>query len=298
MNSLTKLVRDFFGFSRAHANGFVGLIILTGLVLFSNPVYKAWFSQQPDDFSQEKKFIDSLLALEQAQPMELIDTTSVNQSASVFFEFDPNQATTVELQRLGFSEKLTKRLVNYRIKGGEFRVKSDLKKLYGMDSLFYDRLYPYIQLPDKIVFEKKIAAPNPKPVFIAFDLNMADTIQLMGIRGIGPVLAKRIIKYREALGGFVSNAQLTEVYGLDSAVVKKMESVTFLAESFGPRKLNINQLGERELSLHPYFSKKIAKAIVAYRFQHGNYRSVDDLRKIETLDQKTLEKVYPYLTVE
>ena len=55
---------------------------------------------------------------------------------------------------------------------------------------------------------------------------------------------------------------------------------------------------ESAFSAHPYFSKKIAKAIVAYRFQHGNYQLVEDLGKIEIIDKRTLEKIYPYVTVE
>ncbi|MDZ7634640.1 MAG: hypothetical protein U5L72_09505 [Bacteroidales bacterium] len=39
--------------------------------------------------------------------------------------------------------------------------------------------------------------------------------------GIGPVLAERIIKYRNLLGGFVETAvSSAEVYGIDSSVVR------------------------------------------------------------------------------
>jgi competence ComEA-like helix-hairpin-helix protein len=65
-----------------------------------------------------------------------------------------------------------------------------------------------------------------------------------------------------------------------------------------PQTININTADETLLSSHPYFSKKIARAIVSYRFQHGNFKSVDDLGKINLLDAKTIDKIYPYLAVE
>jgi competence ComEA-like helix-hairpin-helix protein len=166
-----------------------------------------------------------------------------------------------------------------------------------MDSVFYKTLVPYIQLPEKFTYEKNLTFTEKKKL-VAFNLNEADTTQFQGIYGIGPALARRIVKYREGLGGFVSNEQLKEVYGLDSTVIKKLLKVSFLSEGFIPRKININTADESMLSAHPYFSKKIAKTIVTYRFQHGKFQSVDDLRRIETLDKKVLDKIYLYLAIE
>jgi competence protein ComEA len=292
------LVRNFFGFSKTQSNGFVVLIILSALIFFSYPVYKSIMDEGPRDFSTERKIIESLNN-EWKMQLASADSSDVKGAKKVkLFEFNPNNVTLVELDSLGFSKLIAKRLINYRTKVGAFRIKSEVKKIYGMDSLFYIRLYPFIQLPEKILEKEKLAKIDSRKELAAFDLNLADTSQLKSINGIGAVLAKRIIKYREALGGFVSNGQLKEVYGLDSLVVERIEKASFTADDFHPKKLNINLLDEPALSSHPYFSKKMAKVIVTYRFQHGNYSSVDDLRKIETLDKRTLDKVFPYLTVE
>jgi DNA uptake protein ComE-like DNA-binding protein len=180
-----------------------------------------------------------------------------------------------------------------------FAVKSDLLKLYGMDSAFYMTLVPHINLPEKREvkgkphFEKK---PKIEPV--AFDLNRADTTQLTGIKGIGKILAARIIKYRESLGGFIVEEQIREVYGLDSAVIDRLIKQSFVEQGFRPRQLNVNTAGENQLSAHPYISKTHSRAIVAYRFQHGGFQSVDELRKIFVMDDKSFNKAIPYLTVE
>ena len=242
--------------------------------------------------------MDSLTAQWELQKVESNYISVDEEIVVTLFDFNPNEVTKDELIGLGFSERLANRLINYRSKGGEFRIKSDLKKLYGMDSIFYKGLFPFIQLPERITYHEKTTPFNTEKKAIVFNLNEADTTQLQRIFGIGSVLAKRIIKYRERLGGFVSNDQLKEVYGLDSAVVGKIVKASFLTEDFIPRKININTADEAVLSAHPYSSRKIASAIVTYRFQHGNYQSVNDLRKIEIIDKRVVDKIYLYLTVE
>lgn len=298
MKSIRYLIRNFFGFSRAQTNGFVVLLVVIFAALFSKPMYHSWVSNRTVDFSKEGKILDSLTAQWELQKVELNYIPVHNEIVVALSDFNPNEVTTNGLIGLGFSERMANRLINFRSKGGEFRIKSDLKKLYGMDSAFYKRLFPFIQLPEAITYQIKTTPFNTERKVIAFNLNEADTIQLQRIFGVGPVLAKRIIKYRERLGGFVSNDQLKEVYGLDSAVVKKIVKASFLTENFIPRKININTADEAVLSAHPYASRKIASAIVTYRFQHGNYQSIDDLRKIEIMDKRIVDKIYIYLAVE
>lgn len=298
MKSLRRQIRNFFGFSRAQTNGFVGLLMIVTVALFSEPLYRWWVSRRPADFSEERTALDSLTAYWQSQKKEVNRIPLKEEIAISFFEFDPNTATEEDLKALGFSTGLTKRLLNYRNKGGKFRIKSDLKKLYGMDSVFYLSLIPFIELPEKITYPENEVKAAKKNEIIPFDLNDADTTLLQSIYGIGPVLSKRIVKYRESLGGFVSNDQLNEIYGLDSVVVNRIIKHSFLLDDFEPRKFSINTAEENELATHPYLSRKMAKAIVTYRFQHGKFQTVDDLQKIQVMEKKVFDKIYPYLTVE
>jgi competence protein ComEA len=61
--------------------------------------------------------------------------------------------------------------------------------------------------------------------------------------------------------------------------------------------LDINSSTEQELAAHPYIQYTIAKAITAYRFQHGNFKSIDDLTNIAIIDKATFEKLRPYLAL-
>ncbi len=215
------------------------------------------------------------------------------------FSFVPNQVTKDKLIELGFPGTLANRIVHYQLKGGKFKARKDLLKIYGMDSALYRKLYPFIELPETTVPKSATIsiAPKEKPTLVSFDLNNADTAQLIKIYGIGPKLSRRIVAYREKLGGFISFDQLREVYGLDSTVVHELFKRSTIAENFKPQLIDINSATERELGNHPYIKFKLAKAITAYRFQHGPFQSVDALKKIALIDEPTFQKIKTYLSV-
>lgn len=300
--NIRKLIRNFFGFSRAEINGFLILLPIIFIALFSEPVYRHWRSSQKRDYTTESRYLDSLVAsLEERN----VVTDSIQKNIGrKLFACNPNEATKDELIELGFSGMLASRIVNYRSKGGSYKIKNDLLKIYGMDSTLFDEVKPFILLPDAYQ-KKEFASTNftkderkKKPEVVRFDLNTADTSQLKSIYGIGEKLSMRIIKYRESLGGFVRQDQLKEVFGLDSIVVKKLLEKSFIDENFKRVKLNLNTSTEQELEKHPYINRNEAKAIVAYRFQHGKFTSVDGLQKIQVLSKKTIDKIEPYLTTD
>lgn len=225
------------------------------------------------------------------------------EAAVRLFSFDPNSVSKDELLAMGFSSGLASRLVNYRHKGGQFRLKQDMLKLYGMDSAFYKVLAPYINLPEEFVKEEvkssdDVLSPIKKHTAVRFDLNRADTTLLKTVYGIGSKLSARIVNFRESIGGIVDKHQLYDIYGLDSAVVQRLDSASFIQPDFQVRSLNINTATEVQLAAHPYISKRMATAIVTYRFQHGRYTSIDDLRKILLIDEKQLERLKPYLAFD
>jgi len=296
----TRWVKNFFGLSRAQSNGIVVLLPLLGIIMFSEPLWHAYVSGREEDYASSRAKLDSLIE-DWSDEVEIEDQEAVSDRPSIrLSSFDPNTEPLDKLRELGFSAALSLRLIHYREKGGKFIVKKDLLKIYGMDSAFFEQLHPYIDLPEKIEAKPEIVErPSLKRLPVAkFDINLADTSQLKRVYGIGSRLSQRIVKYRDALGGFIAIDQLKEVYGLDTAVVNRLVRMSFLEEDFEPRKININQADEAEMAVHPYLRMAVARAIVTYRFQHGEFESLDDLRKIHALDDQTIQKITPYLTVE
>jgi competence protein ComEA len=302
MKRLRRLITDWLGFSRTEANGFLILLPSMILLIMSEPVYRSYISSQDRDFSTEQKKLDSLTAqwLDEKKYEPKKNAERKEKSTSIF-AFDPNKITVSELQSLGFSERLSNRIANYRQKGGVFRIKDDLAKIYGIDSTLYHQLYEYILLPESIGVEKKDTKKYPetsKKTFVAFDINKADTAQLKSIYGIGNVLALRIVNFRDGLGGFIQREQIKEVYGLDSAVITRLNKAVFIEETFEPKKININTSNEKILSVHPYIKKSLAKAIMAYRFQHGDFADVREVLNISSIPPQQAERLIPYLKVK
>lgn len=303
MFKIRHWIKDFFGFSRSQVNGFIILLTLTTLFLFSEPLWHWWVSTRTPDSLSDRAILDSLVASWNQAKMETKGQQVSDTQQVVLSPFDPNTSTTKDLISLGFSQSLAVRLTRYREKGGEFRIKSDLRKIYGLDSTFYDQIYPFILLPERKAFSEKVwRKPEPKNVLapkkisVKFDLNNADTSQLKKIYGIGDKLSLRILKYRDVLGGFVDMHQLKEVYGLDSLVIHRLFENSTIQRDFQPTKININTASEKQLSSHPYLSK-VAKAIVSYRFQHGDFKAVDEIRNVGVLDETSVQRVVPYLKV-
>lgn len=293
-------IKDFFGFPRSQVNGFLVLFTLLILLLFSEPAWHWWTSNRHRDFDGDRATLDSLIAL-----WDQMDTAAPTiATIPKTFYFDPNKSTEQEFVELGFSPALASRIIRYREKGGKFRTKSDVLKIYGIDTAFYKSIYSFIALPESTSkFSRKektfpvIGAAKEPEKRQRFDLNKADTAALKAIKGIGDKLSMRIVKFRDILGGFVSMDQLKDVYGLDSLVIKKLVEDTFIEDNFMPTRLDLNQATERELSAHPYINK-MAKVIVSYRFQHGDFETVEDIRKVVKLDEERFQKILPYIEVK
>lgn len=292
-----KQIGNFFGFTRAQVNAFLLLLPLIILFIFSEPLYRR-MTRSAEIGSIEKSKLDSLATHFRTEAVSSEEENLPIADSS--FRFDPNLATYSELITLGFSSRLANQLINYRDKGGRFQKPDDLLKLYAMDTGLYTRLLPYVLIPEGQ--ERGLPGSATKPLtqtsVPVFDLNLVDTLQLQSIKGIGPVLARRIVKYRDALGGFVSTDQLYEVYGLDSVVVKQVNRQITVDAHFKPILLNINEAGEAQLAAHPYLSRAVARAIVTYRFQHGRFRTIADLAKVQLVPPEVYLKVKPYLTVD
>jgi comEA protein len=59
--------------------------------------------------------------------------------------------------------------------------------------------------------------------------------------------------------------------------------------------ININTADIKEFEKLPRIGPAIASRIVAYRDQHGSFKSIDDLKKVKGIGAKTLENIKPYL---
>ena len=217
--------------------------------------------------------------------------------------FDPNTVDSMTLLHLGFKPWQAKNMLKYRAKGGKYRKKEDLKKLYGMTDSMYLVLTPYIYIKDSIVVDSARidsvhmdTLPKWKSTKKDTILNLrtADTTELKLIRGIGSYRAKMIVRYREQLGGYAQVEQIMEARGMDKVIADSILP-HFYIDSVVVNKIPINHIRPEVLQRHPYLNFEQAKAIYEYRRKHIRIKSAEELKKIKGLSPTDIEKILIYL---
>ncbi|MBQ2598257.1 MAG: helix-hairpin-helix domain-containing protein [Bacteroidales bacterium] len=195
------------------------------------------------------------------------------------FVFDPNTVSLEDLQRLGLSPRQAESIENYRSKGGRFRTKADFQKMYVVSDTLFARLESFIEIPK-------------------MELNAADSASLVALRGIGPWYARKILDYRQRLGGFFDKTQLLEIDGIDA------ERFAGLADevSVDPtriRRLDIWHAPDSLLARHPYIGARGARSLVRYRELYDSTRwTLPDLAREQVLSQENIEKLKKYIEIQ
>ncbi|QJD97370.1 hypothetical protein HH214_16595 [Mucilaginibacter robiniae] len=286
--------KNYLSITKTQWNACVILVLLIIAVLAAPYIYDHFHKDKPINF---KAF--NLATARLAQAGDTAYTDDANEGApsrgdvktahSVMFAFNPNHLSVAKWQKLGLSDKQIAGIKHYEAKGGQFRTKADVKKMYTLTDADYSRLEPYINLPES---SNQLGYDKPTAII---EINTADSAKLTQIKGIGPAFAMHIIHYRERLGGFYRKEQLKEIFGMDEDRYQFIKSqLTINAKKI--TKININNIDFDNLKRFPYLSYKQMNAIIEYRKQHGNYETFEEMRNVAILDESTLHKIKPYLT--
>ena len=217
------------------------------------------------------------------------------EQAETITPFPIQEATFKDLKSAGLSTYVANNILKYISAGGVVKNENDLMKIYGMDSTQLIAASSYLIYPS---IEKNVTTDTlrkeytPKRSVNSLDLNKATITQLDSLPGIGPVLAERIIKFKEGLGGFFDVHQLKDIYGLPPETFEKI--APFLTVTTTPELININEIDLTNFT-HPYLQKRFLKMIKAYRDQHGPFANASDLRKVYPPDSTWCEKILPYI---
>ena len=228
----------------------------------------------------------------------------------VLIPFDPNLADSIEFLRLGLPSYVIKNVIKYRQKGGRFSTPESFARIYGLTEAKFKELQPYIYISEEFIKKpnrKKSAQERPKreekvdslqkpfkyPEGTLVDVNTADTTELKKIPGIGSGIARRIVAYRNRLGGFYTLYQLNEVEFVTADLLK-----WFKLEGDSVRKLPINRVGLDKLRAHPYINFYQAKVIVEYRRKKGEITSLSQLALYEEFTEKDLKRLSAYISFD
>ena len=309
---LKEKLKDLGNLHAGERRGFLLVVVL--LILSAGWVGYMKFMYEPPqkDLTALKAEMETWSVLRSAKK-----ASSIDQLAEPF-PFDPNTIERSEWIALGLTERQVDGIERYVTKGGEFRSKKDVERMYTISPELYARLEPYILLPDSYVraprpqYEKKQWPRNARDSstyaykdryaagsYAKAEINTADSAMLVALPGIGPSFAKGIIKYRNMVGGFHSLDQLEEVYVLrdkPDAIVRIKELLTL--DPNAVHYIPINSCTVEQLAEHPYARWKIAKPLVAYRTQHGPFEKIEDIQKCLLVTDSVYQKLAPYLKLE
>lgn len=136
------------------------------------------------------------------------------------------------------------------------------------------------------------------------NINLAKESDLIRIPGIGKVLAKRIIEYREKNKCINDITELLNISGISANKIVILSNylttfggISSLEKAYN-QKINLNFATVEDLEKIPGISKLIARKIINYRNQKGVLSSFEDLYDIQGLSEAKIKLLMKYIEIK
>lgn len=296
-------LKQKYHITRSEQRAFGVLLIVVLLIIAG----RWWFSGRGnagnDKISEDDR--KELAAFEESLRADSLQRAAQRKqpAATELFPFNPNEADSATLLRVGLKPWQVRNLLKYRRKGGRWRSADDFRRLYGLTEEEFQRLRPYIIIPPSAEENQNSLAkesgrrdslrriyPEKFGELTVLSLNAADTTLLQRIPGIGRYRAAQICRYRERLGGYISTAQLREIGDLPEGIEQWFE----IGAGETPRQIDVNKSDFKTLLRHPYLSYDQVCAIMRFRQKFGSLRSWSDLRNSPDFSETDFQRLAPY----
>ena len=302
------------------------LIVLNACLVFMGAIFLSRYRT-----GKENSLAQTQNAVYNASPVSASSRYyAVDTSLPESFTFDPNEADSTQLLRLGLAPFQVRSIYRYRAKGGRFSTKDDFRRVYRLTNEQWEHLSPLIRIAKKYQlvdlpqqkhpaysqsYAEKIARDDSQdsivqlsdtllqinrskqtyPVKLSgdetMDINTADSAQLCRVPGIGPYFARQIIKYRRQLGGYVATEQLLQIENFPADAIAWL----VISDTVGLQRLNVNKLSTRKLMKHPYMGYYRASDIENHKRIYGRVENIDALRKMPHFTDEDIRRLLPYL---
>lgn len=283
-----------FEFNKSQQRGilifFTTILMLQGVYFWVS--YKEHFYEKSEQellWLSNQSWVDSLKQIEKP--------------AYSTYPFNPNFITDFKGYQLGMSVEEIDRLHEFRKTNKYVNSAKEFQKVTQISDSLLAIISPYFKFPDWVThpkssinsdFYNQKSAKTPA-VIIPQDINTASQEDLIKVKGIGPALSERILKYKINFGAFVSMEQLKEVYGLSDDVIYEVNKHFKVENTSEAKKIKINELSIKELGTFPYFKYPIAKNIVVYRSMNGDFKNSDDLLNVTDFPIEKIKIIALYL---
>lgn len=276
--------------SKRNRRGLLGLIFICLFIAITPRILNAMFSvDEPVISFEELQKVHIDLSTKKSNSKKRSKSFFKSRYSAPRVKFNPKDYSLNEWMKLGLSEKQSNIVIKFTERG--ISNEDELKRIFVIpeelfnlikDSVIYSPK-EYRNQKEEASFERKIEN---------VDINDCNESDLKNLPGIGEYFAKKIILYRDQLGGFHSTSQLLEVWKFDREKFDKISP--YLTRSNKILKLDVNEASLDELKQHPYISYAIANSIVKMRLQN-NYKSIEDIKRSKLIDEELFEKLKPYL---
>lgn len=291
-----KNLRSHFVFSRSQQNGIFLLVIF--IVLFQLIYFFVDFNTS-NELSKE----DSARLTGFQKQIDSLKQAANTKDTVIIYPFNPNLITDYKGYTLGMSIEEIDRLHLFRKSNKWVNSSEEFQKITLVSDSLLNTISPYFKFPEWVENRKsnipKNGNTNQKPANLTrMDLNSATYDDLIKIRGIGEVLASRIIKYRDKIGGFLSEIQLKDIYGLN--LEARMELLNYYSVLTKPEVevFNINKATVLDIASVPYLDYELAREIIDYRILHERISKFEELAKIKGFPSEKIDRIALYLTLE
>ena len=298
-----KSFKSHFKFNKQERSGIFFLLLLIVIFQAVYFVVKSYpLSEKANSLTVDEEY--------QAKIDELRSRNQKRDSISVF-PFNPNFITDYKGYILGMSTEEIDRLHVFRAKDQFVNSAKEFQKVTLISDSLLESLRPYFKFPEwtqkgsretlgstgsrSSMRSEIVSVDNAIKPGKVKDLNSATAEELRSVNGIGEKLSQRIVKFRDHLGGFLVEEQLSHVYGLEPEVVARVLKDYRVLESPAISKININQASSRDLSKLVYIKYDVAARIVAFREANGGIASFDELIEIEDFPSEKLDIIKLYL---
>lgn len=303
--------RRFWELSRTERNGAAVLLVLMSAHL----AFRFYEYRYPPDAPVEVlQWAQKEIKAEGGNPE--IDPYSESYSGMRLQPFIFEETDSARFVGMGLRPKTASSLLRYRARGGAIRKMEDWYALRVLSDEEKQRLAPYLRIrtstdsggerPEKKYNglsgdsgqnARPLSNPVPARSWSVQELNQSDSAGWDAIPGVGPATARRIIEYRNRLGGYIQLSQLLEIYGIDSPRYEAILPFVELEVPANIRRISLNQCSEAELSSHPYAGRTLARRLIAFRERHGLLPPPDSLVRLKLygVDPEKLNRLLPYL---
>lgn len=295
-----KIIKSHFRFNRNQRSGILLLILLIHSLL---GVY--FFIDFPEDAVLDTSSSEMVLL---QQKMDSLRTAEIEARKPKLYPFNPNFITDAKAYQLGMSPEAYNRLKAFRDKKQWVNSIADFKRVTQVSDSLLDSISPFFKFPEWVTNSKvstsKFQRSKASKGFTALpfdqkqDLNLATAIQLQQVSGVGAALGKRIVAYRNKLGGFSSDVQLYSVWGLHEEVVARTLNLFTVKTPKEIKKINVNTASASDIATIPGISFELAKEIWEFRVLRERVDTISELEKIESLTQGKLRLIELYLSID